>query len=97
MTTLPWMLLPVRRELTFAASSAMISALTALLPPKVAEALAVVVVKRLEAWIEDQRDPGPNRVGREQAVLAAVALGEAERERARDEHAVGRDELHPAR
>ena len=63
-----------------------------LLPSERGEGRAVVVVEGLVARIEDELHSGAERVGAEDAVLAAVARVPAERGGPRHRHAVGRDE-----
>ena len=68
-----------------------------LLAAQLRERVAVVVVQRGVARVEDEADAAVERVGAEDGVLAAVALVEAQVERARHEHAVRGDEAHVAR
>ncbi len=68
-----------------------------LLAAQLRERVAVVIVQGGVARVEDEPDAACERIGAEDGVLAAVALVEAQVERARHEHAVGRDELDVAR
>ena len=68
-----------------------------LLLAQAAEGLPLVVVVGVETRVEDEAEARGNRLRREHAVLAAVALVPAQRCVPRDGHAVRGDEAHVAR